>query len=75
MAFGTLVPAGLQAGPATMTSRIIMPTGIALAWKRITRLVKAWDIEGTKLRVYPTSFSNASGFIYKLNLCGHEGLY
>jgi hypothetical protein len=28
MAFGTLVPAGLQAGPATMTSRIIMPTEI-----------------------------------------------
>jgi hypothetical protein len=74
MAFGTLVPGGLQAGPATMTSRIIMPTGIALAWDTTSRLVKACDIEGTNLEFYSTSFPNASGFIHKLNLCSHEGL-
>jgi hypothetical protein len=68
MAFWNLVPAGLQAGPATMTSRIIMPTGIAMVLERTDRPVKAWDIEETKLKVYPTSFPNASGFLYKFNL-------
>jgi hypothetical protein len=68
MAFWNLVPAGLQAGPATMTSRIIMPTGIAMAKGRTGRPVKAWDIEETKIRVYLTSFPNASGFLYKFYL-------
>jgi hypothetical protein len=41
MAFGILVPAGLHAGPATMTNTIrIMPTGIAVVIERTVLPVK-----------------------------------
>jgi hypothetical protein len=42
---GNLVPAGRQAGPATMTREIIMPTGIAMVLgRRKRRPVRRLDI-------------------------------
>jgi hypothetical protein len=45
MAFGSLVPAGLQAGPDTMTRMLIMPTGIPLGLRKRLRDVNRAGIE------------------------------
>jgi hypothetical protein len=49
MAFGSLVPAGLQAGPDTMTRMLIMPTGIPLGLRKRLRDVNRAGIEDTEI--------------------------
>jgi len=65
---GNLSSGWPQAGPATMTSRIIMPTGIALTSERVGRPVKARNIGELKNECTLTSFPNASMSNYKFYL-------
>jgi hypothetical protein len=47
MALGTFFPAGLQAGPATMTARIRMPTAIVMVMEEelTDRTGNPWDMK------------------------------